>query len=230
MKTAGIKYLAGESALGSSLLGSYKDVYDVAVTAREYYQKGKDAFSTIKSLAEGKITVDNILKMGDAVANSGFVDERWTKEWVNMKEKYKDINEQYEQGKALIQKIEMTAKNPNLKNLVGFVDWMATTSYVPENYRKEYQQFKEYREAAYTAVKDKRYDELLGLGEKLFTDGDMGLQAEVNRIKGIVKDLKPAMVIFQMIKNPSFSSIKDKLLTALNDGTLDAYIDPKVHL
>ncbi len=121
LKTAGIKYLAGESELVSSLLGSYKDVYDVAVTAREYYQKGKDAFSTIKSLAEGKITVDNILKMGDAVANSGFVDERWTKEWVNMKEKYKDINEQYEQGKALIQKIEMTAKNPNLKNLVGFV-------------------------------------------------------------------------------------------------------------
>lgn len=226
LKTAGIQYLGGNSELASSLLGSYKDVYDVTVTAREYYQKGKEALSTIKSIAEGNISADNIFKMGDAVANSGFIDEQWSRKWTKMKDTYKDINERYEQGKALIQKIEMTAKNPNLKNIVGFVDWMATTTFVPENYRKDFQQFKNFREAAYTAIKDKRYDDLVKLGEHLFNEA--GLEAEVTRIRGIVQDLKPAMIIFEMIKDPTFNSIKDKLLSALNDGTLDAYMDPKI--
>lgn len=222
---AGLTYLAGDNDLSKSLLGSYKDVYDVAVTAKEYYKKGKDVFQTIKSVAEGNITVDNVLKIGDAVANSGFVNEGWAKEWEKMKGTYHDIQTQYEKGKELLQKIEMTAKNPNMKDIVDFVDWMAQSAYIPDNYRKEYQQFKEYRQAAYSAVKDKRYDDILNLGLKMVND--QNLTAEVNRIRVKVKELKPAFVILQMIKNQNYEAIKDIIIRAILDGTVDLFLDEK---
>jgi|GEM_PF-4031952 len=223
---AGLSYLAGDGDLAASLLGSYKDVYDVAITAREYYQKGRDVFETIKSVASGKITVDNVLKIGDAVSNSGLVDESWKKEWDQMKVTYRDVQEQYKKGKELLQTIQMTAKNPNMKNIVDFVDWMAQSEYIPENYRKEYQQFTNYREAAYAAVKDKRYDDFIKLGTKMIDDPV--LTAEVNRIREKVKEMKPAFIVLEMIKNSDYESIKDLVIENILNGTADRLLDEKI--
>jgi hypothetical protein len=223
---AGLSYLAGDGELATSLLGSYKDIYDVAITAREYYRKGKDAFETIRSVASGKITVDNVLKIGDAVANSGFVDESWQREWDQMKRTYNDVQEQYKKGKELLQKIQMTARNPNMKNIVDFVDWMAQSEYIPENYRKEYEQFKNYREAAYAAVKDKRYDDIIKLGVKMINDPD--LTAEINRIRQKVIDLKPAFIIVEMVKNKDYESIKELVIKNILDGTADQFLNEKI--
>ncbi len=223
---AGLSYLAGNQELATSLLGSYKDVYDVAITAREYYKKGKDVFETIKSVASGKITVDNVLKIGDAVANSGFVDESWKKEWDEMKATYYEVEEQYKKGKELLQKIQMTAANPNMKNIVDFVDWMGQSEYIPENFRKEYEQFRNYREAAYAAIKDKRYNDIIDIGLEMI--GKPEFAAEVTKIRVKIDKLKPAFIIVEMVKKEDYASIKKILVDNILDGRADKLLSESV--
>jgi hypothetical protein len=226
LTTAGLSYLGGDKALSTSLLGSYKDIYDVAITSREYYQKGKEVFETVKSIASGKITVDNVLKIGDAVSSSGFVDEAWTKDWNDIREKYKDAQEQYRRGKELLQKVKMTAKRPNMKNIVDFVDWMGQSEYIPENYRKDYQQFRNYREAAYNAVKNKRYNDIIELGLKMINDES--LKSEVDRIREKVRSLKPAFIVVEMISKKQYGALKDSLIENILNGNVDQYVNEKV--
>lgn len=228
IKNAGLSYLTSDNgkALSSSLLGSYKDIYDATNTARQYYEKGKSAIDAVKSIASGNVSPDNLFKIGDAISGSGIVNEQWVMQWNSIKDDYNNIEDKYKKAKELLQKVEATKKNPNLKNIVDFVDWISEKDYMPENYKKDYETFKGYREAAYGSIKNKRYDDIINLGLEIYNDPS--LTADVATIRNKVKELKPTFVLLEMIKNKDFESLKGKIIELLlSDDAID-FIDPNV--
>lgn len=228
IKNAGLNYLSstGGQQLTSSLLGSYKDIYDATNTARQYYEKGKNAIDAVKSISSGNITPDKLLKIGDAVAGSGIADEKWVSQWNSLKTNYDNLEDKYKKGRELLQKIEATTKKPNLKNVVDFVDWISEKDYMPENYKKDYEKFKGYRDAAYNSIKNKRYDDIINLGLKIYDDPN--LTTEVNSIREKVKSLKPTFIVIEMIKKKEFQSLRDTMTSLLLSDKVIDFINPQI--
>ena len=225
-KTIGLKYLEGDTKLSASLLGSYKDVYDATNTARQYYEKGKSTIDAVKSISSGSITPDKLLKIGDAVAGSGIADEKWVSQWNSLKSDYPNLEDRYKKGKELLQKIEATSKKPNLQNVVDFVDWISEKDYMPENYKKDFEKFRGYRDAAYNSIKNKRYDDIINLGLKIYDD--QNLKTEVNSIREKVKSLKPTFIMIEMIKKKEFQSLRDTMTSLLLSDQVIDFINPQI--
>lgn len=228
IKNAGLTYLTSDdgNALSSSLLGSYKDIYDATNTARQYYEKGKSAIAAVKSIASGNVSPDNLFKIGDAISGSGIVNDQWVKQWNSIKDDYNNVEDKYKKAKELLQKVEATKNNPNLKNIVDFVDWISEKDYMPENYKKDYETFKGYREAAYGSIKNKRYDDIIKLGLEIYNDPN--LTADVTRIRNKVEELKPTFVLLEMIKKKDFEALKAKIIELLLSDVAIDFIDPNV--
>lgn len=194
---AGQQLLAGaeNKELANSLLGSYKEVYDVVKTGVDYYKKGKEVVKAIQQVADGNISSSDLLNVGDAVANSGMLNEEQQKEWTKIRTTYEDTKTKYEDAKRFVTTLKIVIDNPNLKNIVGFVDWAATSEYIPEDVRKDYEDFKAYRDAAYSAVKSKKYDDLIEIGKQILDNA--ALSNAIDSVKSNIKKYKPLFILFE---------------------------------
>ncbi|RYG54667.1 MAG: hypothetical protein EOO01_00865 [Chitinophagaceae bacterium] len=214
LKTAGMAYLTSNPEFTKGLLGSYKDIYEVVKTGHDYYVTGKKVMESVKTIASGNISAGDLFKLGDAISESGLVDEKWTQQWSDLKKDYNNVEANYRKAKELMDKVKPVIRNGGqLKDIVAFVDWAATTDYIPENYRKQYEGFKGYRDAAYTAVKHKRYEDLVKIGEGLLSSTDPVVLQQIKDLRARVKGMKPAFVIIEaMRKNNGIREIVDLLI------------------
>ncbi|MHA4896261.1 hypothetical protein ACXZ1K_16025 [Pedobacter sp. PWIIR3] len=215
LKALGTTLISTNPELRNSLLGSQNDLVNLANVSLDYYNKSKQALKAVEDVANGDLSTENLLSIGNTMADLEIIPQS---DWKNLQDKYQQVRGNIAQvknlendAKKLIQ-LANFANNPNLDNISQFMEWASNTDYFPEG--KKYS-------GLYTQVSEnlrrKKYDSFFELGGNLLLKSEAAseLKENITTLRTKYYQMKPIVSIIERIEKDSVKAITASLAEVL---------------
>ncbi|HWW41504.1 hypothetical protein [Pedobacter sp.] len=224
LKVLGTSLISSNPDLRNSLLGSQNDLVNLTNVSIDYYQKSKTALKAIDEVVKGDISADNLLSIGNTMANLDIIPKE---NWKSLEQTYQQVKKNTAQlkdfekeAKKLIA-VASFAKNPNIENISQFMEWVSNTDYFPQG--KGYS-------GIYTQVcenlRRKKYDSFFELGAQVISKSEAAAELKKNiaELKSKYYQLRPITAIIERIERDTQHDITN----ALGDVLLNKDFWPQI--